>query len=75
MLSGYYDWKGNADWGVKNSYSRFWTSTPSSYTDSRYLYFNSTNVGPKGGLNKPGGLALRCVSRQKKNHDLLLHLS
>ena len=63
MMSGYYDWNGNADWGVKNSYSRFWASTPNSYATSRYLYFGSTYANPKNSAYKPGGFTLRCVAR------------
>ncbi|MBR3180744.1 hypothetical protein IKF63_01545, partial [Candidatus Saccharibacteria bacterium] len=46
---------------------RFWASTPSSYTLSRYLFFDSANVYPKHVSNKPDGLALRCVA-QKSLH-------
>ncbi|MBR3180978.1 hypothetical protein IKF63_02780 [Candidatus Saccharibacteria bacterium] len=67
MMSGYYDWNGNADWGAKNSYSRFWASTPNSYTYSRSLYFNSTLVYPKDNDSKPSGLTLRCVARPSAN--------
>ena len=63
-MSGYYDWNGNADWGVNNWRGRFWASTPYSYTDSRYLYFNSTGVLPKNVSNKPDGFPLRCVAFQ-----------
>ncbi|MBR3180746.1 hypothetical protein IKF63_01555 [Candidatus Saccharibacteria bacterium] len=63
MMSGYYDWNGNADWGVKNSYGGFWSSTPYAYTNSHYLFFGSANVNPKNG-GKPGGFTLRCVAQQ-----------
>ena len=63
MVSGYYDWNGNADWGAKNGRGNFWSSTPFSYSDSRCLAFLSTNVYPKHGYNKPRGLTLRCIAR------------
>ena len=63
MMSGYYDWhNGNSDWGVKNGYGRFWSSTPYAYTSSHYLRFYSTNVYPKSGSGKPYGFTLRYVA-------------
>ena len=62
MMSGYY-WWGSGSTDRKGEYGRFWASTPYSYTDSRSLYFNSTNVYPKGNGNKPGGFTLRRVAQ------------
>ena len=55
-------------WFSGNLYDRgtsgyFWVSTPNSYTNSRYLYFYSTNVNPKNNYSKPHGLPLRCVAQ------------
>ena len=62
MMSGYLRWD-SGNLLARGAGGRFWASTTVTYTSSWYLYFNSTNVGPKGGLNKPGGLTLRCVAR------------
>ena len=62
MLSGHLWWlNGNA--GNRGTYSYFWSSTPRSYTHSRYLYFYSTTVDPKANYNKPYGFTLHCVAR------------
>ena len=58
---------GNLSWVAGNLYNRgtsgyFWASTPTSYTNSRLLYFYSTNVSPKNNSDKPGGFTLRCVA-------------
>ncbi|MBR3180511.1 hypothetical protein IKF63_00290 [Candidatus Saccharibacteria bacterium] len=61
MMSGEL-WWANGYPGNKGANGVFWTSTLGSYTHSRRLDFNSTNVYPKNGDNKPYGLALRCVA-------------
>ena len=64
MMSGNYGWNnGDASWSAKHGYGNFWASTPGSYVDSRYLYFSSTNVYPKGSSNKPYGFTLRRVAQ------------
>ncbi|MBR3180763.1 hypothetical protein IKF63_01645 [Candidatus Saccharibacteria bacterium] len=66
MMSGYLYWSNGYPSG-RGVHGRFWSSTPVSYTLSRNLYFNSTNVDPKDIYIKPNGFSLRCVA-------LLLHL-
>ena len=63
MVSGYYGWQGGGLFN-RGMYGHFWTSTPNSYTNSQYLYFYSTLVGPKNNTYKPYGLTLRCVAFQ-----------
>lgn len=45
------------------SYGYYWSSTASSSTGARYLYFNSSSVYPQDYSNKTYGLAVRCVAR------------
>ena len=70
MMSGILRWN-SGNLYDRGTYGNFWSSTPHSYTDSRYLYFGSTSVYPKGGSNKPLSFALRCVAQQKSS--LLFH--
>ena len=62
IFSGFYNWinGGLSDRGTNGGY---WSSTPYASTNSRSLGFSSTNLGPQGGSNKSGGLAVRCVAR------------
>ncbi|MBR3180512.1 hypothetical protein IKF63_00295 [Candidatus Saccharibacteria bacterium] len=70
MMSGSYGWNsGNSDWGVRNGYGYFWSSTLGSYPGSRLLSFFSTNVYPMGGSNKPNGFTLRCVAQTKRGYS------
>ena len=62
MLSGDLNWS-SGNLNRRGTYGSFWSSTPYAYTNSRYLYFYSTNVGPKNGGYKPNGFTLRCVAR------------
>ena len=63
-MSGNYGWNnGNSDWGVKNGYGYFWSSTPYAYAGSYGLHLSSTNVNPKHGGGKPNGFTLRCVAQ------------
>ena len=62
MVSGYLYWA-NGSLYSRGTDGNFWASTPSSYTSSRYLDFNSTYVYPKNGGGKPLGFPLRCVAR------------
>ncbi|MBR3180933.1 hypothetical protein IKF63_02540 [Candidatus Saccharibacteria bacterium] len=71
---------GILSWSSGNLYSRgavgyFWSSTPFSYSDSRYLNFGSTNISPKNGSNKPYGLTLRCVARFPPKSPPLFYLN
>ena len=63
MMSGNFYW-GDGNLNARGAYGFFWSSTPYSYTYSRYLNFGSTNVNPKYGFHKPHGLTLRCVTFQ-----------
>ncbi|MBR2709919.1 hypothetical protein IKE72_02475 [Candidatus Saccharibacteria bacterium] len=65
MMSGNLAW-GDGNFYIRGTYGGFWSSTPGSYAGSRVLYFNSTEVLPKGGSSKPYGLALRCVAQPLK---------
>ena len=61
MMSGYLYWVSG------NLYNRgtagnFWSSTPYAYINLYYLNFNSTNIYPKNGNNKPYGFSLRRVA-------------
>ena len=64
MMSGYFAWS-SGGFNSRGANGNFWASTPYSYTDSRYLRFDSTTVYPKSGASKPYGLTLRCVARFK----------
>ncbi|MBR3180885.1 hypothetical protein IKF63_02300 [Candidatus Saccharibacteria bacterium] len=64
MMSGILSWS-SGNLGGRGTGGRFWASTLHSYTLSRYLLFNSTEVNPKHGSGKPDGLTLRCVTRPK----------
>lgn len=62
ILSGRYNWvKGTAVSRGSNGY--YWASTPSDATNARYLYFDSTGVGPQGGGTKVDGFTVRCVAK------------
>ena len=63
MMSGYFAWD-TSNLYRSGMYSYFWASTPRSYTHSRDLYFNSTDVYPKNFNDKPFGFSLRCVAFQ-----------
>ncbi|MBR3180982.1 hypothetical protein IKF63_02800 [Candidatus Saccharibacteria bacterium] len=62
MMSGYYGWLGGGLFN-RGTYGHFWSSMPVNYTNSRYLYFYSTFVGPKNNTYKSYGFPLRCVAR------------
>ncbi len=40
----------------------FWSSTSSSTTSARTLYFNSSSLNPQNGTNKGSGFPVRCVA-------------
>ena len=62
MMSGVLYWV-NGILGNRGTNGYFWSSTPGSYTYSRLLYLDSAHANPKDGINRPYGLALRCVAR------------
>ena len=62
MLSGILYWS-SGGLSSRGAGGYFWSSAPYAYANSRYLYFNPTNVNPKNGRNKPDGYPLRCVAR------------
>ncbi|MBR3180888.1 hypothetical protein IKF63_02315 [Candidatus Saccharibacteria bacterium] len=63
MMTGILYWN-SGNLGSRGTFGYFWASTPNSYTDSRSLYFLSTNVYPKRNNAKPHGFTLRCVARK-----------
>ena len=61
-FTGYYNWQnGNLNSRGANGY--FWSSTPSSAPNARYLNFDSTYVNPQHNYNKVDGFTVRCVAR------------
>ena len=66
---------GSGNLNNRGTEGRFWSSTPVSYASSWYLYFNSTNVGPKNGDYKPNGFTLRRVARFPSKSPPLFHLN
>ena len=67
MMSGLLVWH-SSNLFDRGTHGYFWASTPTSYANSRYLYFNSTNVGPKNNDHKPSGFPLRCVAPVKLDY-------
>ena len=61
-MSGYLFWSSGKLF-YEGTYGFFWTSTPRTYTNSRYLVFTSTNVYSQGNDHNPIGWSLRCVAR------------
>ncbi|MBR3204761.1 hypothetical protein IKF81_03725 [Candidatus Saccharibacteria bacterium] len=63
VYSGFYVWvDGNLN--NRGSYGYFWSSTPYSTADARYLFFYSTRLIPQYGYNKIRGFTIRCVGRK-----------
>ena len=62
MMSGDYIWHTGTLYGG-GTHGFFWASTLYSYTYSRGLYFDSSNVNPKNVSYKPYGMSLRCVAQ------------
>lgn len=57
--SGYWNGVGHNDGGTTGHY---WSSTQSSATSSRYLYFTNSGFNPAGSSGKSNGYAIRCVT-------------
>ena len=69
---------GNIYWNSGGLHDRgtvgnFWTSTLSSYTYSRRLYFYSTNVNSRNDGSKSNGFTLRCVAQNHPKPPPMFH--
>ena len=62
IFSGYYYWVGGY-LNNRGSNGNYWSSTPSSTIDARYLNLYSTRVNPQDSGSKTFGLTVRCVAR------------
>ena len=62
VYSGDYDWV-NGHLSNRGSVGFFWSSTPYSTANARYLYFYSTRLIPQSGNDKIYGLTIRCVGQ------------
>ena len=61
-FTGLYAWQ-SGTLNDRGAYGYFWSSSVSSSTHARYLYFSSTNVSPQYNANKVYGFTVRCVAR------------
>lgn len=59
--SGVFSGSWSDGFNYQDSYGYYWSSTASSSTAARYLYFYSSHVSPGGSSVKYGGRAVRCV--------------
>ena len=73
IRGGYYDWGANADTmgapRTRRYYGDYWSSTAYSTTNSRYLSFYSSNLGPNG-VSKGVGFVVRCGQRSQHAHGI-----